>query len=150
MKFLLKKGFLFILLGLLFLPLSFANNQNLRIKVKGVVIKLYNKPRKEQQEQIRRILKDSGLAETQSSDIAQRFRWSTGGLRLFHVGEKACKKVTDLSFVKSCFIHANENQCYQLEGFTICQKLFDSSETQRNRQREKMEKAVRAHSGIFL
>ena len=124
MKFLFKKSFCFILLGFFISTLSFAE---LNIEVEGVLVKFYNKPSKEELNQVKKVLKQTGLKQTESSDIAQFFVWSRTKVKAFSLGKEACKKAAALKFVRRCFIVASKNQCYREGGLKICQKLFDSS-----------------------
>ena len=75
------------------------------LKARGLIIKFNHWPNSKQQKEIVSRLKSSGLKKTKSirgGFETQLFGWSEGGLKASHFGEKACKKLKDLSIVKRC------------------------------------------------
>ena len=73
-------------------------------KARGIIIKFHRWPDAKQQKEIVKRLIASGLKQTKSikSFETQLFEWKEGGLKPSQLGDKACKKLKDLSNVKRC------------------------------------------------
>ena len=84
--------------------LSKSKRQEEEPKARGLVLRFHRWPTLKEQEEVARILEASGLKRTKNikSFNAQLFGWEEGVLKPSSLGEEACLKLKNLSYMRRC------------------------------------------------
>ncbi|MCY4320838.1 MAG: S8/S53 family peptidase, partial [Bdellovibrionaceae bacterium] len=84
--------------------LSELERKKLDKKARGLILRFHRWPSLKEQRELNRILNSSGLKRTKNikSFKAQLFFWKEGGLKPSILGESACKKLENLSYMRRC------------------------------------------------